>query len=77
MALSETAASPASRTNLDLTLPQGNNFAQLPSLLIHPPFPELLDHGGLGHTLLMGMGGVVGGGGRAFLWKKETSKGLE
>lgn len=57
MALSETAASPASRTNLDLTLPQGNNFAQLPSLLIHPAFPELLDHGGLGHTLLMGMGG--------------------
>lgn len=56
MALSETAASPTSRTNLDLTLPQGDNFAQLPSLLIHPPFPELLDHSGLGHSPLMGMG---------------------
>lgn len=36
------------RTSLNLTLPQGNSFAQLPSLLIPPPFPVLPDYSGLG-----------------------------
>lgn len=36
------------RTNLDLTLPQDDSFAQLPSLLIPLPFPVLPDHFSLG-----------------------------
>lgn len=36
------------RTNLDLTLPQDDSFAQLPTLLIPLPFPVLPDHFSLG-----------------------------
>lgn len=36
------------RTNLDLTLPQGNSFAHFPSLLIAPLFPVLPGYSGLG-----------------------------